>query len=427
MQAGGLALLWDLLGRPDSCRRFLEQPGALTLLVQRATEQAQRADCPVNDYPPVGALARLFLNSCDQQQLLACPGAVQALVQALGSSGVPEDQQQEAACALEELAQGSAAGAAAVLEAGAVPALVQQTRPHAGGPLAVRHQCAAVLRRLLVQESSRAQAAAASITAGAIQPLQLLLLGGALGSRGAGSSSSSSSTSLGAAVCAATCLFNMIISSAEGARAAQQAGVHRVVVRVLQQAKIPGLREAGLAVLTAAGMHDEQDAAAAVEAGALEQAERLLASPYMRTQRNAAVALRQLMASWPPAERGPWVRRLRRAPQLLLQLLAGCSRSERVLADAAAALCALITPTEPAAARRIIASPRAIKQLGPAAVQPGRNSELGGHVLPRQHHHAHEGKGRCGLRSGWRGAAAGAAGAGRCSRSAAAAKRRRRA
>jgi hypothetical protein len=366
MQAGGLVLLWTLLRSwPNSCQRFLEQPGPLALLVQRATQQAQRA-APVNYYPAVGALARLFLHSCSKEQLLACPacpGAVQALVQALGSSGVPEDQQQEAACALEELAQGSAAGAAAVLEAGAVPALVQQTRPHAGGPLAVRHQCAAVLRRLLVQESSRAQAAAASITAGAIQPLQLLLLGGALGSRGAGSSSSSSSTSLGAAVCAATCLFNMIISSAEGARAAQQAGVHRVVVRVLQQAKIPGLREAGLAVLTAAGMHDEQDAAAAVEAGALEQAQRLLASPYMRTQHNAALALRLLLASRPPAERGPWVRRLRRAPQLLLQLLAGCSRSKQVQAEAAAALRALITPAEPAAARHIIASPRAVQQL----------------------------------------------------------------
>jgi hypothetical protein len=362
MQAGGLALLWDLLGRPDSCRRFLEQPGALDLLVQRATEQAQSAD-PLADSHAIGALALLFLNSCDQQQLLACPGAVQALVQAVGSSVVAEHEQHEAARALEKLAQGSAAGAAALLEAGAVPALVQRMRPQAGGPLTVRQQCAALLGALLQQESSRAQAAAESLAAGAIQPLQLLLLlGGALGSRGAGSSSQSS-TSPRAAVHAASCLYSVIISSAEGARAAQQAGVHRVAVRVLQQAKIPGLRATALAVLTAAGTHDKQDAAAAVEAGALEQAERLLASPYMRTQHSAAVALRQLLASWPPAERGPWVRRLRRAPQLLLQLLAGCSRSERVQAEAAAALRALITPAEPAAARHIIASPRAVQQL----------------------------------------------------------------
>jgi hypothetical protein len=143
----------------------------------------------------------------------------------------------------------------------------------------------------------------------------------ALGSRGAGSSQSRDT--LGVVVYAVVCLYRMIVSSAEGARAAQQAGVHRVMMRLLQQAKHPGLRATALAVLAAAGTHDEQDAAAAVEAGALEQAERLLASPYMRTQRNAAVALRQLMASWPPAERGPWVRRLRRAPQLLQQLLAG--------------------------------------------------------------------------------------------------------
>ncbi len=361
MQSGGATVLYDLLGRPDSCRRFLEQPGALDLLVQRATEQAQSAD-PLADTHAIGALARLFLKSCDQEQLLACPGAVQALVQVLGSSGVPEHEQHEAARALAKLAQGCAAGAAAVLEAGAVPALVQRMRPQASGPLTVRHVCAALLGALLVWDGSRAQAAAESLAASAIQPLQLLLLGGALGSRGAGSSSQSS-TSPSAAVCAASCLCSIIVSSAEGARAAQQAGVHRVVVRVLQQTKHPGLRDVALGVLAVAGTHDEQDAAAAVEAGALEQAEQLLASPYMRTQRNAAVALRQLLASWPPAERGPWVRRLRRAPQLLLQLLAGCSRSEQVQAEAAGALCALITPAEPVTARRIIASPRAVQQL----------------------------------------------------------------
>jgi hypothetical protein len=368
MQAGGLRVLYGLLGSPDSCQRFLEQPGALALLAQRVKEQVQRAD-PLADYPAVGALSQLFLNSCSKEQLLGCPGAVQALVQALGSSRVPEEQQQEAARALEELVWRCAAGAVAVLEAGAVPALVQQMRPQAGGPLPVRQQCAAVLWALLQQEGTRAQATAASVAAGAIQPLQLLLLGGALGSRGAGSSSSQSSNALvraatlHAAAQAGSSLCNIIISSAEGARAAQQAGVHRVMVRVLQQAKHPGLRHVALGVLGTAGTHDKQDAVAAVEAGALEQVERLLASPYMGTQHLAVATLHLLLASWPEAERGPWVRRLRRAPQLLLQLLAGSSRSKQVQAEAAAALCALITPAEPAAARHLIASPRAVQQL----------------------------------------------------------------
>jgi hypothetical protein len=42
-----------------------------------------------------------------------------------------------------------------------------------------------VLRKLLQQENSRAQTAAACVAAGAIQPLQLLLLGGARWAAGA--------------------------------------------------------------------------------------------------------------------------------------------------------------------------------------------------------------------------------------------------
>jgi hypothetical protein len=220
----------------------------------------------------------------------------------------------------------------------------------------VRWYCAEALHELLCQPGSSVQAAAAVLAAGGIQPLQQLLLGAMPGSRGGGSSRSSDEA-LWAASCAASCLFRIIRSSQQAARAAREAGVHRFMTRLLR-AKDVHLRTTATAVLST-GL-DQAAAAAAVDAGALEQLERLLAYPHLLGQLNAAAAVNNIIRSSPAADCKRLLQRLRRAPQLLLRLLE--SRSVRVQGAAAAALSACAS-SSPAAARRITGSPRAVQRL----------------------------------------------------------------
>jgi hypothetical protein len=134
----------------------------------------------------------------------------------------------------------------------------------------------------------------------------------------------------------------------------------RLIVRLLRSTG-PALQQAALSVLEA-GVGDQRAAAAAVEAGALEHAGRLLASPYLRTQRHAALAPRRILAVWPAAARAAPARRFGRAAQLLLPRLL-LSRLAGVQGAAAAALGAGARPASPAAARRAVASPAAVLQL----------------------------------------------------------------
>jgi hypothetical protein len=296
---------------------------------------------------------------------------VQALVQQLGSSHVPELQAAESALALAQLVHCSAAGAAAVLEAGAVPALVQLLRPQqpARG-FALRCQAAAALTQLLAHERTRLQAAADSTAAGAIPPLQQLLLGAMPGSRGAGSTQEER---VEAACHAATCLHNIALTS-QGAAAAREAGAHRFMVRLLG-ARSPKLKDMALAFL-ALPTGGQQGAAAAVAAGALEQAARLLRSPYFCTQRLAAGVLSYILGACPAEAQAPLGRHLRHAPRLLLELVAE-SGSLRVRLGAGKALLSPITADDAAVAWCIMGSTRAVVSISMLLCFPGADSRWG--------------------------------------------------
>jgi hypothetical protein len=182
---------------PASCTAFLAQPRLLSLLVQRARDLSQLGHEP--RYHAIHVLGLLVGHSSGREALLGCPGAVAALVQALGSCRVPHIQALVAAYALHMLAQGSAVGGGAVLDAGAVAALVQQLRSQAAGDVELRVRSSAALLELLCQEGCWRRASAACLAAGAIQPLQLLLLGALPGSRAAGSSEAHCAAALHAA------------------------------------------------------------------------------------------------------------------------------------------------------------------------------------------------------------------------------------